>query len=59
MRPESKGQIHITAIRSPIDGYVGNRGAQIGAYTTIGTALLSIVPAHGLWVDAISRLLKD
>jgi membrane fusion protein (multidrug efflux system) len=41
-----------TKIRSPIDGYVGNRGAQIGAYTTIGTALLSIVPAHGLWVDA-------
>jgi membrane fusion protein, multidrug efflux system len=41
-----------TKIRAPIDGYVGNRGAQIGAYTTIGTALLSIVPAHGLWVDA-------
>jgi membrane fusion protein (multidrug efflux system) len=41
-----------TQIRSPVDGYVGNRGGQIGAYTTIGTALLSIVPAHGLWVDA-------
>jgi membrane fusion protein (multidrug efflux system) len=41
-----------TRIRSPIDGYVGNRGAQIGAYTTVGTALLAIVPAHALWVDA-------
>ena len=41
-----------TRIRAPIDGYVGNRAAQIGAYTTVGTALLSIVPAHGLWVDA-------
>ena len=41
-----------TGIRAPIDGYVGNRGAQIGAYATVGTALLSIVPAHGLWVDA-------
>jgi membrane fusion protein (multidrug efflux system) len=41
-----------TEIRSPIDGYVGNRGAQIGAYATVGTALLSIVPAHSLWVDA-------
>jgi membrane fusion protein (multidrug efflux system) len=41
-----------TQIRSPIDGYVGDRAAQIGAYTTIGTALLSVVPAHGLWVDA-------
>ena len=41
-----------TRIRSPIDGYVGNRGAEIGAYATVGTALLAIVPAHGLWVDA-------
>ncbi len=41
-----------TRIRAPIDGYVGDRGAQIGAYTTIGTPLLAIVPAHGLWVDA-------
>ena len=41
-----------TRIRAPIDGYVGNRAAQIGAYTTVGTALLAIVPAHALWVDA-------
>ena len=41
-----------TKIRSPVDGYIGDRGAQIGAYTTVGTALLSIVPARGLWVDA-------
>jgi membrane fusion protein, multidrug efflux system len=41
-----------TEIRSPIDGYVGARGAQVGAYVTTGTDLLSIVPAHGLWVDA-------
>ena len=39
-------------IRSPIDGYVGARGAQVGAYVTTGTVLLSVVPAHGLWVDA-------
>jgi len=41
-----------TEIRSPIDGYVGDRSAQVGAYVTTGTNLLSIVPAHGLWVDA-------
>jgi membrane fusion protein (multidrug efflux system) len=41
-----------TEIRSPIDGYVGDRGAQVGAYVTTGTVLLSIVPARGLWVDA-------
>jgi membrane fusion protein, multidrug efflux system len=41
-----------TEIRSPIDGVVGNRGARVGAYATVGATLLSIVPAHGLWVDA-------
>ena len=39
-------------IRSPIDGYVGNRAAEIGAYATRGTYLISVAPAHGLWVDA-------
>jgi membrane fusion protein, multidrug efflux system len=41
-----------TEIRSPIDGVVGNRSARVGAYATVGTQLLAIVPAHGLWVDA-------
>jgi len=41
-----------TEIRAPIDGYVGDRAAQIGAYVTAGNTLLSIVPARGLWVDA-------
>lgn len=41
-----------TEIDAPIDGYVGNRFAQEGAYITAGTALLSVVPSTGLWVDA-------
>jgi membrane fusion protein, multidrug efflux system len=41
-----------TEIRSPIDGVIGNRSARAGAYATVGAQLLSIVPAHGLWVDA-------
>jgi len=41
-----------TEIRSPIDGVIGNRSARAGAYATTGAQLLSIVPAHGLWVDA-------
>ena len=41
-----------TEIRSPIEGYVGNRAAQVGAYVTQGGYLLSVIPAHGLWVDA-------
>ena len=41
-----------TEIRSPIDGYVGNRAAQVGAYATKGAYLISVTPAAGLWVDA-------
>jgi membrane fusion protein (multidrug efflux system) len=41
-----------TVVRAPVDGTVGNRRARTGAYAPAGTQLLSIVPAHGLWVDA-------
>ncbi|HEX3537516.1 MAG TPA: HlyD family secretion protein [Stellaceae bacterium] len=41
-----------TEIRAPIDGYIGNRAAQLGAYVAGGAYLLSVIPAHGLWVDA-------
>lgn len=41
-----------TEIRSPIDGYIGNRAAQVGAYVAGGAYLLSVIPARGLWVDA-------
>jgi membrane fusion protein, multidrug efflux system len=41
-----------TVIRAPIDGYVGDRSAQVGAYVMAGTHLLSVVPSRGLWVDA-------
>jgi membrane fusion protein, multidrug efflux system len=41
-----------TELRSPIDGTVGNRAARNGAYAAVGTQLISVVPAHDLWVDA-------
>ena len=41
-----------TEIRAPLDGTVGDRSAHAGAYAMVGAQLLSIVPAHGLWVDA-------
>src|SRR5215813_13989802 len=41
-----------TEIRSPIDGYVGNRAARVGAYIANGAYLLSVIPSQGLWVDA-------
>ena len=41
-----------TELRAPIDGYIGNRSAQLGGYATIGAQLISIIPSQGLWVDA-------
>jgi membrane fusion protein (multidrug efflux system) len=41
-----------TEIRAPIDGYVGNRAAQVGAYVAAGAYLVSVIPSNGLWVDA-------
>lgn len=39
-------------LRAPIDGVVGNRSAQVGAFATTGSQLISLVPSHGLWIDA-------
>jgi membrane fusion protein (multidrug efflux system) len=41
-----------TELRAPMDGVIGNRSAQVGAYASIGAQLISLVPAHGLWIDA-------
>lgn len=41
-----------TELRAPIAGVVGNRSARQGAYASVGTQLVSLVPAQGLWVDA-------
>jgi membrane fusion protein (multidrug efflux system) len=41
-----------TEIRSPIDGFIGNRAVRAGAYVPVGAYLISIIPSHGLWVDA-------
>jgi membrane fusion protein, multidrug efflux system len=41
-----------TELRAPVDGVVGNRSAQTGAFASTGSQLISLVPAHGLWIDA-------
>ncbi len=41
-----------TELRAPMDGIVGNRSAQVGAYATVGSQLISLVPSRGLWIDA-------
>ncbi|HEY2023190.1 HlyD family secretion protein [Paraburkholderia sp.] len=44
--------VEYTTIRAPIDGYVGNRTARVGLLANTGVALLTVVPASGLWIDA-------
>jgi membrane fusion protein (multidrug efflux system) len=41
-----------TEVRAPIAGVIGNRSARTGAYATVGAQLISLVPAHNLWIDA-------
>lgn len=41
-----------TRIVSPIEGYVSRRAVQPGAQISPTTALMAVVPATGLWVDA-------
>ena len=51
-RETARLNLSYTELRAPVDGAVGNRSAQIGAFVTPGTQLLSLIPAQGLWVDA-------
>lgn len=51
-RDLAKLAVGYTVLRAPIDGMIGNRHARNGAFAAAGSQLLSVVPAHGLWVDA-------
>lgn len=48
----AKLNLGYTEIRSPVDGFVGNRAAQVGAYVANGAYLVAVIPSKGLWVDA-------
>ncbi|PWC09969.1 multidrug export protein EmrA [Brenneria roseae subsp. americana] len=41
-----------TKIVSPVDGYVSRRSVQVGARISTTSALMAVVPADHLWVDA-------
>ena len=51
-RETARLNLGYTVLRAPIDGSIGNRRARNGAYAAAGSQLLSLVPAHGLWIDA-------
>jgi len=44
--------VSYTELRAPIAGVVGNRSARNGSFAPVGTQLISIIPADGLWIDA-------
>lgn len=41
-----------TKIVSPVDGYVSRRSVQVGQHITPSVALMAVVPADRVWVDA-------
>jgi membrane fusion protein (multidrug efflux system) len=41
-----------TTVVAPVTGYVAKRNVQLGQRVVSGTALMSIIPADQLWVDA-------
>ena len=51
-RDTAQLNVGYTELRAPIDGTIGNRSARNGAYASVGAQFISLVPAHGLWVDA-------
>ncbi|MBV4543074.1 HlyD family secretion protein [Pseudomonas vlassakiae] len=51
-REQAGLDVGYTELRSPVDGYIGNRRAKVGAYAAAGSQVVSVVPARGLWVDA-------
>ncbi|PLZ02807.1 HlyD family secretion protein [Burkholderia sp. WAC0059] len=44
-----------TRIVAPMDGYVGERAVEAGNYVSPGTALMALVPARGMYVEAQYR----
>jgi Cu(I)/Ag(I) efflux system membrane fusion protein len=49
---EKKTPLEFLSIRAPIDGYVGRRGVQVGAYVTPGQELYEIADIANVWVLA-------
>jgi membrane fusion protein, multidrug efflux system len=48
----AQNKLDYTVIRSPIDGFVGQKDVEIGAAVAPGQALISIVPQSGTYITA-------
>lgn len=48
----AQDQLSYTVIRSPIDGYVGEKNIEIGATVAPGQSLLDLIPETGVYITA-------
>lgn len=48
----ARDNLSYTKIRSPIDGYVGQKSVDVGQTVSPGSSLLTIVPSSGVYVTA-------
>jgi membrane fusion protein (multidrug efflux system) len=48
----AQDRLDYTVIRSPIDGVVGAKNVEIGAAVAPGQSLMSIIPAHHIYITA-------
>jgi membrane fusion protein (multidrug efflux system) len=51
-RDTARLNLGYTELHAPFDGVVGNRSARTGSFAAVGSQLIAVVPARGLWVDA-------
>lgn len=48
----AEDKLSYTVIRSPIDGYVGEKDVEIGTSVAVGQSLMSLVPSRGTYITA-------
>jgi membrane fusion protein, multidrug efflux system len=51
----AKFDLDDTETWAPIDGIIANLKTRVGTYVAAGTAMMSLVPIHNLWIDANYR----
>ncbi|NVK36050.1 MAG: HlyD family secretion protein [Rhodobacteraceae bacterium] len=49
---QAERNLAFTTIRSPIDGTVGNRVAQVGSFLQAGSRIAAVVPMQAAYIDA-------
>lgn len=51
-REKAERDLSFTVIKAPVDGVVGNRAVEVGAYVQPGQRLAALVPVSAVYIDA-------